>query len=39
MSAQLARPFRENLVIVPAQLENDAGLIGAAAIARDLIDE
>jgi glucokinase len=39
MSAQLARPFRENLVILPAQLENDAGLIGAAAIARDLIDE
>lgn len=33
---QLAGPFRDNLLVVPAHFKNDAGLIGAAAIAEDL---
>ena len=36
LSAQLAGPFRDNLLVVPAHFKNDAGLIGAAAIAEDL---
>ena len=33
MGVQLAGPFFDNLLIVPAHFKNDAGLIGAAAIA------
>jgi len=36
LAAQLAGPFRENLLVVPAHFKNDSGLIGAAAIAEDL---
>lgn len=36
LSAQLAGPFRDNLLVVPAHFKNDAGLIGAAATAEDL---
>lgn len=36
LDAQLAGPFRDNLLVVPAHFKNDAGLIGAAAIAEDL---
>jgi glucokinase len=36
LAAQLAGPFRDNLLVVPAHFRNDAGLIGAAAIAEDL---
>ncbi|MEM6912157.1 MAG: ROK family protein [Verrucomicrobiota bacterium] len=35
LKAQLAEPFRENLEIVPAALGNQAGVIGAAALALD----
>lgn len=33
MNAQLARPFRENLLVIPAHFGNEAGIIGAAAMA------
>ncbi len=33
--AQLSAPFRDHLVVLPAAFCNDAGIIGAAAIARD----
>ena len=33
MAAQLAEPFRKGLKIVPARFSNDAGIIGAAAVA------
>lgn len=36
LATQLAGPFRDNLLVVPAHFKNDAGLIGAAAIAEDL---
>ncbi|MFN0129638.1 MAG: ROK family protein [Verrucomicrobiales bacterium] len=36
LAAQLAGPFRDNLLVVPAHFRNDAGIIGAAAIAEDL---
>jgi len=36
LAAQLAGPFSDNLLVVPAHFRNDAGLIGAAAIAEDL---
>lgn len=32
MDAQLARPFRENLLVIPAHFGNEAGIIGAAAL-------
>jgi glucokinase len=33
MAAQLAKPFKEHLKIVPAQFGNEAGIIGSAAVA------
>ncbi len=36
LALQLAGPFSDNLLVVPAHFKNDAGLIGAAAIAEDL---
>ncbi len=36
MDAQLARPFRENLSIVPAKFGNEAGTIGAAVLALEV---
>jgi glucokinase len=33
MNAQLARPFCENLLVIPAHFGNEAGMIGAAALA------
>jgi glucokinase len=36
LDAQLAGPFRDHLLVVPAHFQNDAGLIGAAAIAEDV---
>lgn len=35
--AQLSAPFRDHLKILPAAFCNDAGMIGAAAIARDAV--
>ncbi len=37
MHAQLALPFRQKLKIVAAKFGNDAGIIGAAAVAMDLV--
>jgi glucokinase len=37
MHAQLALPFRQKLKIVPAKFGNDAGIIGNAAVAMDLV--
>jgi glucokinase len=37
MYAQLALPFRNKLRIVPAKFGNDAGIIGNAAVATDLV--
>jgi glucokinase len=36
LAAQLAGPFRDNLLVVPAHFRNDAGILGAAAIAETL---
>jgi glucokinase len=36
MNAQLARPFCENLLIIPAHFGNEAGMIGAASLALEV---
>jgi glucokinase len=36
LNTQLAGPFKDNLLVVPAHFKNDAGILGAAAIAEDL---
>ncbi len=39
ISNQLAHPFCDELEILPAHFSNEAGIIGAASLARDLIDQ
>ncbi len=36
--SQLSGPFKDHLLIIPASFGNEAGIIGAAALARDLLE-